>query len=456
MKYVKMKKVQIAVLLTVAVITTIVAGSYLSRIGLPRTRAEAHLVDFTWAPSGGELGNNRDWVVVFTVKPRGLGQQITKMKTILKASGNLKIVRVERPVLLPGDRFIGHLLGRVMKENTFSFTEAQAVLDYETNPEWEGGGIEESPEGMNFEVWVKSDEVGPGALELDMASTKIEGRGDVYTGVYENPGTAKAEFDFQIPGEAGHPVPIEEPSPTDNPTQSPTQTPVNSTGTPFIIAEARDQSGALISGVVMGRADCDANSAPNKSCNFFFRSNKNNPHRIPKGVPTKEYVGAMISLQGTPYVLEGIDGQPAGSKLEDCHSREDRTSCLVYPARFFTQGERKVVFHLRTVMCTPPPCQSGEGYSCPSGNCPGGCGTVCTPSSETLRPTASGPLVCALKSRGDANCDGQINLVDFSFWRKDYLGDTVICQSLDCFYPADFNRDRKVDLLDFAILRANL
>lgn len=29
------------------------------------------------------------------------------------------------------------------------------------------------------------------------------------------------------------------------------------------------------------------------------------------------------------------------------------------------------------VMCTPPPCQTGEAFFCPSGDCPGGCGTTC-------------------------------------------------------------------------------
>ncbi len=43
-----------------------------------------------------------------------------------------------------------------------------------------------------------------------------------------------------------------------------------------------------------------------------------------------------------------------------------------------------------TLMCTPPACAPGEGYACPSGDCPGGCGTVC------LAPTAvSGPLSAA-------------------------------------------------------------
>ena len=42
------------------------------------------------------------------------------------------------------------------------------------------------------------------------------------------------------------------------------------------------------------------------------------------------------------------------------------------------------------LMCTPPACAPGEGYACPGGDCPGGCGTVC------VAPTAvSGPLAAA-------------------------------------------------------------
>lgn len=41
------------------------------------------------------------------------------------------------------------------------------------------------------------------------------------------------------------------------------------------------------------------------------------------------------------------------------------------------------------LMCTPPACAPGETLACPSGDCPGGCGTVCTAASatdETLPP----------------------------------------------------------------------
>jgi hypothetical protein len=38
------------------------------------------------------------------------------------------------------------------------------------------------------------------------------------------------------------------------------------------------------------------------------------------------------------------------------------------------------------VMCTPPPCRTGEVYYCP-GACPGGCGTQCATVTSTPTPT---------------------------------------------------------------------
>ncbi len=54
------------------------------------------------------------------------------------------------------------------------------------------------------------------------------------------------------------------------------------------------------------------------------------------------------------------------------------------------------------------------------------------------------PTVC---KRGDLNCDGRINLVDFSimaYWYKKTLSGTGV--------QADLNKDGKVDLVDFSIL----
>jgi len=44
-----------------------------------------------------------------------------------------------------------------------------------------------------------------------------------------------------------------------------------------------------------------------------------------------------------------------------------------------------------TLMCTPPACAPGEGYACPSGDCPGGCGTVCQAPTPVSGPLAAAP-----------------------------------------------------------------
>lgn len=43
------------------------------------------------------------------------------------------------------------------------------------------------------------------------------------------------------------------------------------------------------------------------------------------------------------------------------------------------------------LMCTPPACATGETYACPSGDCPGGCGTVCAPPTSITGPLAPAP-----------------------------------------------------------------
>jgi hypothetical protein len=43
------------------------------------------------------------------------------------------------------------------------------------------------------------------------------------------------------------------------------------------------------------------------------------------------------------------------------------------------------------LMCTPPACAPGEGYGCPSGDCPGGCGTVCVAPTPITGPLAAAP-----------------------------------------------------------------
>ncbi len=44
-------------------------------------------------------------------------------------------------------------------------------------------------------------------------------------------------------------------------------------------------------------------------------------------------------------------------------------------------------------VCTPPPCGPDEVYYCPSGDCPGGCGTICvTPTGDLGSPTDTPPM----------------------------------------------------------------
>jgi hypothetical protein len=42
-------------------------------------------------------------------------------------------------------------------------------------------------------------------------------------------------------------------------------------------------------------------------------------------------------------------------------------------------------------MCTPPACATGEFYACPSGDCPGGCGTICVTPTPVSGPVGAAP-----------------------------------------------------------------
>ncbi|HVZ67573.1 MAG TPA: dockerin type I repeat-containing protein [Patescibacteria group bacterium] len=61
---------------------------------------------------------------------------------------------------------------------------------------------------------------------------------------------------------------------------------------------------------------------------------------------------------------------------------------------------------------------------------------------------------CALKSKGDANCDGKVNIIDFNSWRDNYLlGSNPTATPPSSFLVADFNGDGAVNILDFNIWR---
>jgi hypothetical protein len=89
------------------------------------------------------------------------------------------------------------------------------------------------------------------------------------------------------------------------------------------------------------------------------------------------------------------------------------------------------------ITLTPPACSNGQLVQVtPRPGVPGCIEYICVP------PTGS---TCALKSEGDANCDGKINLADFEAWRSEFYNGTGS--------TADFNADSHVTLADFEIWR---
>lgn len=70
--------------------------------------------------------------------------------------------------------------------------------------------------------------------------------------------------------------------------------------------------------------------------------------------------------------------------------------------------------------------------------------------SPTVLPSVSATLTpCDTREKGDANCDGKVDFIDFEIWRKENVGEET---ALD----ANFNYkdgDTKVDFIDFEIWR---
>lgn len=115
-------------------------------------------------------------------------------------------------------------------------------------------------------------------------------------------------------------------------------------------------------------------------------------------------------------------------------------------------------------MCSlsPGKCPSDLLTQCLSGICaiwqkgqpaPTAGKTQPTPSSGLISviPTQSGgtnekPVSCSTKSKGDVNCDGKIDLIDFNIWLSEFNSDAPPLN-------ADINGDGKVNLTDFEIWR---
>jgi hypothetical protein len=82
------------------------------------------------------------------------------------------------------------------------------------------------------------------------------------------------------------------------------------------------------------------------------------------------------------------------------------------------------------------------------------------PGTPTIGPTSSltiTPTVqpnCSLKSKGDADCNGAINEIDYVIWKCE-IGNNGICNTPATNKAADFNTDGKINVFDFEIWRKN-
>lgn len=79
--------------------------------------------------------------------------------------------------------------------------------------------------------------------------------------------------------------------------------------------------------------------------------------------------------------------------------------------------------------------------------CAGKKSPLCAPLPTSIVVSTISPT-CPSKSKGDVNCDGKIDLVDFNLWLSDFTGTPQTNN-------ADINGDGKVSLLDFEIWRSS-
>jgi len=73
---------------------------------------------------------------------------------------------------------------------------------------------------------------------------------------------------------------------------------------------------------------------------------------------------------------------------------------------------------------------------------------------KIITPT---PLVyrCLFKDKGDAACDGTINLIDYTIWKKENTDFRSRIATPSGGWKADFNKDGRVDIKDFQIWKKN-
>lgn len=191
-------------------------------------------------------------------------------------------------------------------------------------------------------------------------------------------------------------------------------------------AEVKDEAGNPVIVKSMYRAACDSNTTPNKACDLNYDRNGTSSSIFPKDNTTRGFVGLGLLMRGTTgeeLTLVRVKGDPATNTIttiNNCHNKGADYKCFVWNDTTWTSGNRTM-----TVVVKPS-----------------------TPDEEpTPTPDLGGD--CPIhRSKGNANCDDKIDLIDFEIWRREYLGDLTT-------KDADFNNNGVVDFIDFEIWRSS-
>ena len=72
----------------------------------------------------------------------------------------------------------------------------------------------------------------------------------------------------------------------------------------------------------------------------------------------------------------------------------------------------------------------------------------CVVQLSVVQPSPTDVPNCPLKTKGDANCDGTVNIADYAVWQQEFVRSKTTSD-------ADFSRDNNVNLIDYAIWQHN-
>ena len=157
------------------------------------------------------------------------------------------------------------------------------------------------------------------------------------------------------------------------------------------------------------------------------------------------------NMRGSSY---GIT-QPTPTPPPNCTTGTSCSGACTAPANTCstnngTKGNCQYTTSSTGASCTPVATPQGTTQQCTINACtsPNLCTSgVCAPLPTVTLPTATATPTtsCSLKTRGDANCDGHINLTDLLIWRDQVLG--TIRTGQDADFNSSGGKPNTVDLL---------